>query len=371
MNKPEVIVVGAGPGGLAATHALLNSGLVNVTLIQKTGNAHYLPGILPVLLGLRPVSQYYHPVTLPQVHVIAGEVTGLAHGNAQLADGTTLTADAVIAAPGLSTDATSMPVGQRSFPVWELAAAAGAQHAIHALTSGRLVVAIAALPYRCPPAPYGLAISLKALFQAREQPVEVILVTPEERPLQALGERVSNFLESLVTTGQVTLETAFHMDNAACRDGMLVAADGRHMSYDLGLFVPPHRRPTFLDAFPGNGALVQVDAQQRTAMDRIWVVGDVAATTLPRAAGAAEAQGRTAAASILATLGLAEPQTPVLPTPNCYIWTGQERAARIQLHFPHGLPPQGKPEISLDAPDEALLADALNAPLQWQKQLRQ
>jgi sulfide:quinone oxidoreductase len=370
MHKPEVIVVGAGPGGLAAVHALLNSGLVNVTLVQKAGKAHYLPGILPVLLGLRPVSQYYHSVTLPQLRVIAGEVTVLAHGTVQLADGTTLTADAVIAAPGLSTDATRIPVGPRSFPVWELAEATQAQHAIHALTTGRVVVAMASLPYRCPPAPYGLAISLKALFQAREQPVEVILATPEERPLQGLGTSVSDFLESLTEAGNVILETTFHIDMNASRDGTLVAMDGRCIPYDLGLFVPPHRRPAVLQGFPGNGALVQVDVQQRTVMNRTWVIGDVAATSLPRAAGAAEAQGRTAVASLLTTLGLAAEQMPSIPAPNCYIWTGQERAARIRLHFPHGLPPLGKPEISLDVPDEELLTEALNAPLQWQKQLK-
>ena len=369
MHRPEVIVVGAGPGGLAAVHALLDSGLINVTLVQKSGKAHYLPGILPVLLGLRPVTQYYHPVTLPQLRVIAGEVTKLVAGTVQLADGTTLTADAVIAAPGLSTDAASVPTGPRSFPIWELAAAAQAQHVIHTLTSGRLVVAIASLPYRCPPAPYGLAISLKALFQAHEQPVEVILATPEERPLQALGTGVSDFLESLTEAGKVTLETLFHIDMNTSRDGTLVAMDGRRISYDLGLFVPPHRRPAVLQGFPGNGAMVQVDAQQRAAMDRTWVIGDVAATSLPRAAGAAEAQGRTAAASVLATLGLAEEQEPSIPAPDCYIWTGLESAARIQLRFPRGLPPVGKPDITLDTPDRLQFTEALNAPLKWRKQV--
>lgn len=370
MNKPEVIIIGAGPGGLAAARRLATSGQVAITLVQREGMATFLPGILPVLFGLRPALTYHQQVELPQVRVVAGEVTELEGGHVRLADGTDIGADAVIAAPGLTTDSTAIPVGPRSFPIWELAAASQAQQALQSFSAGRIVVAIASLPYRCPPAPYGLAITLEALFQARGQAVEVVLVTPEERPLQALGERVSEFLESLSNAGHVTLETSFHFENTTSRDGLLIATDGRRIPYDLGLFVPPHRRPAFLKELPGNGALVQVDTQQRTAMDKTWVVGDVTATLLPRAAGAAEAQGQTAAASVLATLGLGELQAPTMPAPNCYLWTGPQHAARIQLRFPSGLPPVGKPDILLEAPATAIFTDALNASTQWIKQLQ-
>lgn len=370
MKQSEVMIIGAGPGGLSATHALLRSGQVSVTIVQREGMATYLPGILPTLTGLRPASTYHHPITLPHVRVLSGEVIGLETGRVSLADGTVLHADAIVAAPGLSTNSAELPAGPRSFPIWELEGATIAQQAVQSLTTGRVVVSIASLPYRCPPAPYGLAMTLKALFQERGHIVEVLLTTPEERPLQALGERVSGFLESLLHEGRVTLQTAFHLNAEASRDGLLVATDGRSISYDLGLFVPTHQRPAFLAQLPGNGPLVQVDASLRTALDKLWVIGDAAATPLPRAAGVAEAQGQTAAASVLTTLGLSEPQAPVLPAPGCYIWTGLSSAARIQIHFPNGLPPTGKPDIQLEAPNAAILTDALQAPQQWLQQLQ-
>lgn len=370
MNKPNVIVIGAGPGGLSAARHLASSDQVSVTLVQRGGLATYLPGVLPVLLGLGHTSTYYHHVALPQVRLLPGEVVGLENGRVQLADGTVLTADAVIAAPGLVTDTAAIPNGPRSFPVWELEAAATALPTVQSCTTGRVVVVIAALPYRCPPAPYGLALALKGLFRERGQDVEVILTTPETRPLQALSTRASDFLESLLRVGNVVLQTGFHLDNAAHTDGLLVATDGRHLPYDLGLFIPPHRRPAFLAAFPGSGALVQVDTDLRTAMDMTWVVGDVAAAPLPRAAGVAEAQGRTAAESVLAALGLSEQKAPIVPIPNCYVWTGQSSAARIQLRFPNGLPPAGMPDLILDPPSTTIFNEALDAPEQWMKQLQ-
>ena len=66
MSKPEVIVIGAGPGGLSAMRSLVESGQVNVTLVQREGIAHFLPGIVPTLLGLHPVSMYHHALSLPQ-----------------------------------------------------------------------------------------------------------------------------------------------------------------------------------------------------------------------------------------------------------------------------------------------------------------
>ena len=370
MSKAGVIVIGAGPGGLAAARHLAGSGKVNVTLIQRDGLASFLPGILPVLLGMRPISLYRHHIALPGVQVVPGDVTALESGRVHLVDGPVLNADAIIAAPGLVTDATAIPTGTRNFAVWELEGAEKARQAVQSFTGGRVVVAIASLPYRCPPAPYGLALALKALFQQRNQAVEVVLLTPEARPLQALGNDASNFLESLLSAGNVMLQTAFHLDSAACRDGLLVATAGRRSSSDLGLFIPPHRRPALLETLPGNGALVQVDAHQRTAMDMVWVVGDVAATPLPRAAGAAEAQGRTAAASVLTAFGVSDLQPAVIPAPNCYVWASQSEAARIQLRFPDGLPPAGKPELHLDPADAAIFTQALEAQKQWLRQLQ-
>ncbi|GAC1371951.1 MAG: FAD/NAD(P)-binding oxidoreductase [Ktedonobacteraceae bacterium] len=371
MKQPHVIVIGSGPGGLTAARSLAQSGQVEVTLIQRGGVAQYLPGILPVVLGLRPVSLYHSGLHVPHVHTLAAEVVRLQSGRVSLADGTTLAADAVIAAPGLlsSAPAPSTSTGSQHFAIWELDAASAASQAVQSLSSGRLVVAISSLPYRCPPAPYGLAIALKALMQERGRNVEVVLATPEQRPLQSLGEHASTFLETLMSEGNVALHSGFHLDAGASHDGLLVATDGRRIPYDLGLIVPPHRRPAFLADFPGNGVLVQVDASQHTPMDRTWVVGDVAATPLPRAAGVAEAQGRTAAQAVLSALGLGDTHAPVIPTPTCYVWTGKAHAARIQLRFPNGLPPAGKPDVILDAPTPALFAEALHASTQWLEQL--
>ncbi len=365
MSKPHIVVIGAGPGGLAAARQLAASGAVDVTLVEREGVARFLPGILPVVLGLRPADGYRRAVALPGVRVRSGDAVALEPGRLRLADGATLDADAVVAAPGLVTDAAALPAGSRTLPIWELEHARAAAPAMRSLDAGRLVVAIAGLPYRCPPAPYGLAMALAGMMRERGARVEVTLTTPEPRPLATLGERVSAFIEELANAAGVQLAMGFQLDLAASRDGLLVSEDGRRVACDLALAIPPHRRPALLAGLPGSGPLVQVDARQRTAMDRAWVVGDVAATPLPRAAGVAEAQGRTAAQDVLAALGVGQAPPPHQPEPSCYVWTAPSRAARIQIRFPHGMPPAGAPDITLDPPSAELFAEALDAGARW------
>lgn len=369
MSKPDVIIIGGGPGGLSAARHLAASTRANVTLIQREGLAQFLPGILPALLGLRPTGAYRQRITLPGVKVVAGEVVRLEAGGVELADGSRLRGGAIIAAPGLVTDPSALPSGPRSFPIWELAAASTARDAIQSLSAGRVVISISSLPYRCPPAPYGLAATLKAIYQQQGKPIEVVLATPEERPLQTLPPQVPAYLEALAMNAGIILQTTFLLDSAASHDGLLVAADGRQIDYDLGLFVPPHRRPAFLADLPGNGALVQVDTEQRTVMPHTWVIGDAAGSPLPRAAGVAEAQGRTAAEAVLASLGLGNFIAPTIPAPNCYVWASPTSAGRIQLRFPDGLPPFGKPQAILDAPNSTIFSEAITASERWEQQL--
>lgn len=359
-TRLTVVVIGAGPGGLAAAQHLAAANCVRTVIVTRAGQAVYLPGILPVLLGFGTPAEYTFPLPLtgPSGHaaieVVAGEVIAVEQGRIQLADGTRLAADAVIAAPGLTTLTEAVPQSAASYSVWELDLAERARSAIQRLERGHVVVAATALPYRCPPAPYGLALALAAYYREAGRAVQVTVLTPEARPLAALGEAATRYMERLLEDGEVRLHAGSHLERTASRDRVLVDADGENVAYDLGLFIPPHARPTWLAHLAETEPLVPVDAHLHTAQAGLWVVGDAAKTGLPRAAGVAEAQGQTAAASVLADLGLTPPALPVTPHPSCYLWSGTAQAGRIQLRFPSGPPPEGHPEVSLEPPNASL-----------------
>jgi sulfide:quinone oxidoreductase len=124
--------------------------------------------------------------------------------------------------------------------------------------------------------------------------------------------------------------------------------------FDLALVVPPHVRSPLLRHLPGDEPLVSVSPQFESDEPNLFVVGDAAKTPFPRAAGAATAQGKTAADAILARLNLIEPAPPHAPEPECYVGHGGSVFSKIALRNPYGQPPNAKPENYLDAPSVEL-----------------
>lgn len=350
-GRPHVLVVGAGPGGLAAAARLRERGgdSVEVTLVTHGGKATHLAGTVPVALGDRPANEYISTVAIEGVRCRAGEVSAI-DATGAIVDGERIDADAVIAAPGLQLDAGAVPDWPRAHVAWDPAAAEPAASALDSVPGGRLLIAICALPYRCPPAPYSLAMVLADRQRRSGRFTKVCLATPEPFPLMGVGGEAPGFLMDACAGAGVDFEGRFDPDLDASEDGVLRARDGRELDYQLALLVPPHRRSAALDGLDGDEPLVTVDERAESAARGLFVVGDAAATGLPRAAGVAEAQGRTAADAVLARLGLAAVCEPHLPEPSCYVLHAGGAVSRIRLRYPAGLPPDGEPQVAIDGP---------------------
>lgn len=347
----RVLVVGAGPGGLAAAARLRERGGdgLELTLVTRAGSAVHLAGTVAVLLGDRPAEAYRARVALEGVRCRAGDV-GAVDAAGAVVDGDRVEADAVIAAPGLRPDAGAVPDWPRAHAAWDPQAAERAGAALDAVPGGRLLIAVCALPYRCPPAPYSLAMALADRHRRSGRFTKVCLATPEPFPLMGVGGEAPAFLMEACAGAGVELQTRFEVDLEASEDGVLRARDGRELDHQAALIVPPHRRSGALERLGGDGALVTVDERGESPTPGVFVVGDAAATGLPRAAGPAEAQGRTAADAVLARLGLAEPCPPHPAEASCYVLHAGGAVSRIRVRYPAGPPPAGEAQVTIDGP---------------------
>ncbi|MAT96451.1 MAG: pyridine nucleotide-disulfide oxidoreductase [Anaerolineaceae bacterium] len=365
----RIVVIGAGPGGIAAATQLQNQAgnQIEIVLIERNGTAEFLPGTLATALGQTSPADWQQPLQLPGITVQAGEVTQVS-GHGVVVDGDSLTADFVIAAPGLALDDTAVPQQPNIIPFWSPSTAATASDAVQKMQTGRVAVIVAGLPYRCPPAPFSLAMQLAHHYQQAEKKVDVFITTPEERPLTIIGNGIPEHLERSCAELDVAIYTQFQPDWGKSGENEVVSVDGRSQPFDLALVVPPHVRSPLLRHLLGDGPLVSVSPQFESDEPGLFVIGDAAKTPFPRAAGAATAQGKTAADAILARLGLIEPAPPHAPEPECYIGHGGEVFSKIAMRYPHGLPPNAKPEVYLDAPSTTL-ADGFAAAFKtWKAQ---
>jgi sulfide:quinone oxidoreductase len=326
-----------------------------VTLFERSPTVEYLPGAIPVSLGKTSRDRWRGRLSVPGVEVRTGEVEEISGGGVRV-DGQAHEADAVVAAPGLKLDLGRVPEVPGVHAFWDPAGAEAAAGAVRAVEGGTVAVVVCSLPYRCPPAPFGMAMELASFYGDEDRDVRVVLTTPEHTPLAAVGGGVPGFLARSCAEAGVELFVGYEPDLASLGDGRLRSTGGVEVEYELVLAVPPHVRSPLLAGLDGEGPLVPVSPRFESPDPGLFVVGDAAMVPLPRAADAATAEGRTAADAALERLGLCAEQEPHLPEPECYVGHGGGRYSRISLRYPDGLPPAGSAEVTVEGPSERLAA---------------
>ncbi len=362
-SAPVVIVVGGGDAGLAAALHLSAAG-VRVRLVTEGGKAGYLPGVPDVILGRARASRFRVPLNLPQIEVVAGRAREVRPKGVRIG-GDWMPADAVVAAPGLTLARQRADPAAGPLPCWDLPSAARTTARLLDLERGTVAIVIASLPYRCPPAPFGLAMRLSRHLRERGRGVRVVLTTPEAHPLEALGpEPGTHLLQACASVG-VEVRLGWAPAREALARGRLVGEDGKPLAAELVLLVPAHRPSPLLAPLAGEGPLVPVNHQFETHWAGLFVAGDAAASPYPRASGAAIASGKSAAQGVLARLGLSEKEEGSLPQLDCYVGHGGDIYSRLSVRYPEGPPPVGHPQVLIDGPSADLGTEFGEGFLRW------
>ncbi|MFP5225932.1 MAG: NAD(P)/FAD-dependent oxidoreductase, partial [Actinomycetota bacterium] len=225
------------------------------------------------------------------------------------------------------------------FDVYSNAGARAAGSALEQISTGaRIVVAIFGSPYKCPPAPFELALLLRQ--RLIDDKVDVALVTPLEMSLPILGQSGCDVIEGRLAGMLIDLHRG--VPPVAVHPGELELADGQRLGFDLLLAVPPHRVPSVVveAGLAEEGGWVPVDARtMATVKPGVWAVGDVTAVQmnngkpLPKAGAFAQGGGEVAAAQIAAFLGGPSADDRFEAHGTCYLETGDGEAMMVTGHF--------------------------------------
>jgi sulfide:quinone oxidoreductase len=328
--RRRVVVVGAGPGGLAAVARLRERGAGSLELVLLTPGrrATFLAGTLDVAVGVAEPDRFGGRVALEGVQCVDAAVDRV-EADCVLIGDERVDADAVIAAPGLALG--TVPAWPRAVAAWDPAGAARARDAMPDVAAGRVLVAALALPYRCPPALFALAVRLAEQHFAARHMTRVLAATPEPFPLAAVGGDAPSLVMESCSAAGVELELGFAADVSASRDGVLCGADGRELRYDAAFLVPPHVRARCLSTLPGEGPMVPVHADGSVDGGTLYVVGDAADTGLPRAAGVATGKGIVAADAVLEALGIAAAPPPGAIEASCFMYHPRGAVSRVRV----------------------------------------
>lgn len=331
--QPRVVVVGGGFGGATAARFLKRSDpRLDVTLVEPNPIFTSCPFSNEVIAGLRDIkAQYfgYDRVASDGITIVHQTATGVDAGarTVTLGNGSSLRYDRLVLSPGIDLRFDALPgYNEAAAELMPHAWKAGAQtvllrRQLEAMEDGGTVVmALPALPYRCPPAPYERA-SLIAYYLKTKKPRSKIIVLDakdtfsKQRLFENAWKELYPNLEwiSLSSGGNPTA-----VDAAA----KTIMSDFDAYKADVANVIPPQKagRIAELAGVADRTGWCPVDPVTFEALlvPGIHVVGDAAiAGAVPKSAFSANAAAKICAAAV-AKLVRGEPPPQPKFVNTCY-----------------------------------------------------
>jgi sulfide:quinone oxidoreductase len=293
----RVLILGGGVGGTLTANLLArrlrprtDRGDVEITLVDAEGAHVYQPGFMYIAMGGEREARLSRPersLLDASVRLVIGTVTRVDESarTVALADGTILRYDQLVLATGSRVVPEEIPhFLEEAEQFYTAAGARRLRQALDAFTGGRVVIGIASMPYKCPPAPLEVAFLIEAELRARglREKSEIHFCSPIGRAFSI--ESVSDMATPILERKGIELHTFFNVETIHPDRKVIESLEGEELPYDLLILVPPHRGQQFLidsGLAPAPGGWLPTDRNTLHVGGRsnVYALGD--ATDLP------------------------------------------------------------------------------------------
>ncbi|HXQ31646.1 MAG TPA: FAD-dependent oxidoreductase [Steroidobacteraceae bacterium] len=362
MNKPRVVVLGAGFGGLELS-TLLSEAFgdgIDVTLIDKSDTFIFGFSKLDVIFGrttLEAVRLPYRSFIKPGVRVLRETVETIDPRTRRLTTNTgSYDCDYLVIALGADYDIAATPGLEGANEFYSATGANRLREILPTFSKGRALIGVCGAPYKCPPAPSECALMLHDFLASRGDrgQCDITMVLPLSSPvppspetskalIAAFAERGIRFMPNRRVTSVDPVRRVASLD------------DGSTLLYDLFLGVPKHHAPGVVEASGmAEGGWVPVNPRTlETKFPNVYAIGDIANTGTPKAGVFAEGAAKAVATSLASRIRGAGEGGLYAGAGSCYIEFGGGRIGRVDVDFFSGPKPTG----TYYEPDVALRAD--------------
>ena len=352
----RIVILGGGVGGTLTANLLvkklkkqIEKGQVEVTVVDLTGKHTYQPGFMYIAMGGERAEKLVRPersLLDSRVQLVVGDVKRIDEGarTVELADGLKLAYDQLV----LATGSRIVPEAIEHFDTeahhfYSAEASLRLRQALDAFTGGTIVIAIAGMPYKCPPAPLEVAFLIEAELRDRglRDKAELHYCSPIGRAFTI--ESVSEMATPILEQKGIELHTFFNVETIDPERKVVESLEGEELGYDLLILVPPHKGAQVLidsGLAPAPGGWLPTDRNTLQVGGRpdVYALGDATDLPLSKAGSTAHFEAPVVAERIAASVLGREPAGKHASYEGrvmCFFEIGDGKGTLLQFDYDH------------------------------------
>ena len=343
----EVVVLGGGVGGTLTANLIAgrSGSMARVTVVDSTGRHVYQPGFLYVAVGQEDSRALSRPETSllrdnvrlvrePALKVDPEERT------VELASGARIPYDYLVLATGSRTAMEEVPGAETAHDFYTMAGAKRLFKALEGFKGGKILLGVAGIPYKCPPAPVEFMFLLDDYLRGRgiRTLCKLQLLSPINRALTVA--EASKLVEPILAERDIEVCTFFNVESVDAAAKSVTSLEGETLDYDLLILVPPHRGQKVVEDSGLGDERGWVPVDKHTLMhekfERIWALGDTTNIPISKSGSVAHFEASVVAEHIVAAVkGEAPPERVYGGKVMCFIETGHGKATTIRFDYEH------------------------------------
>jgi len=352
----RILILGGGVGGTLTANLLvkklrarIDRGEVEIIVVDATGRHVYQPGFMYIAMGGERAANLERPersLLDKRVTLIVGDVVGVdeARQVVTLADGLPVGYDHLV----LATGSRIVPEAIEHFDTqaqhfYSAEAAARLRTALDRFDGGRIVIGIAGMPYKCPPAPLEVAFLIEA--ELRERGIRdrstIDYCSPIGRAFTI--ESVSEMATPILATKGIELHTFFNVEAIDPDRKVVLSLEGEELPYDLLILVPPHKGQQFLmdsGLAPAPGGWLPTDRAtlQVGGRSNVYALGDATDLPLSKAGSTAHFEAPVVTERIVAAIEgrpVDHRHGDYLGKVMCFFEIGDGKGTLLQFDYEH------------------------------------
>ncbi len=352
----RILILGGGVGGTLTANLLvrklrrrIDRGEVEVRIVDATGQHVYQPGFMYIAMGGERASNLQRPersLLDKRVILMVGDVTRVDADRREvtLADGLTLGYEYLV----LATGSRIVPEAIEHFDTeahhfYTVEGATRLRGALDKFTGGRIVIGIAGMPYKCPPAPLEVAFLVEAELRQRglRDRSTIDFCSPIGRAFTI--ESVSEMATPILAGKGIELHTFFNVEAIDPERKVVESLEGEELPYDLLILVPPHKGQQFVidsGLAPAPGGWLPTDRATLQVGGRanMFALGDATDLPLSKAGSTAHFEAPVVTERIVAAIdgrAIDPKHGDYLGKVMCFFEVGDGKGTLLQFDYTH------------------------------------